>query len=129
MTPWQEALSQRGASFDGVEISGFGDPAGELAAAREAAVVCDLAPLAALRVSGADAEAFLQGQLTGDVTTLDDGASQYSAWCSPKGRVLANFLLRRSNGETFELILPAPLLEQRFRLRRVGKDGHFPEVL
>ena len=111
MTPWQEALSQRGASFDGVEISGFGDPAGELAAAREAAVVCDLATLAALRVSGADAEAFLQGQLTGDVTTLDDGASQYSAWCSPKGRVLANFLLRRSNGETFELILPAPLLE------------------
>src|SRR5215471_11473150 len=111
MTPWQEALSQRGASFDGNEISTFGDPATELAAARDEAVLCDLAPFAALRVAGPDAEAFLQGQLTSDVTTLDFGASQYSAWCSPKGRVLANFLLRRDNAEKFELILPAPLLE------------------
>ena len=111
MTSWQEALSERGASFDGAEVSGFGDPAGELAAARDAAVVCDLAPFAALRVAGPDAEAFLQGQLTSDVATLDYGTSQYSAWCSPKGRVLANFLLRRSDGTTFELILPAPLLE------------------
>jgi folate-binding protein YgfZ len=111
MTPWQEALSQRGASFEGAEISAFGNAAAELAAARDAAVLCDLAPLAALRVAGPDAEAFLQGQLTSDLTTLDYGSSQYSAWCSPKGRVLANFLLRRSSGQTFELILPAPLLE------------------
>lgn len=111
MTPWQEALSQRGASFDGSEISTFGDPAAELAAARDESVLCDLAPFAALRVAGPDAEAFLQGQLTSDLTTLDYGANQYSAWCSPKGRVLANFLLRRDNAETFELILPAPLVE------------------
>jgi folate-binding protein YgfZ len=111
MTPWQEALSRRGASFDGVEISGFGDPAGELGVARDAAVLCDLAPFAALRVAGPDAESFLQGQVTSDVTALDVGTSQYSAWCSPKGRVLASFLLRRSNRETFEMILPAPLHE------------------
>ena len=61
-------------------------------------------------MSGADAEAFLQGQLTSDVAELASGASQYSAWCSPKGRVLANFLLRRIDGASFELLLPDTLL-------------------
>jgi folate-binding protein YgfZ len=109
MTPWQQALIGRGASFDGGEVAEFGDRAAELAAAREAAVVCDLGPLAALRVGGPDAEAFLQGQFTNDVAALVPGASQYSAWCSPKGRVLANFLLRRIDGTTFELLLPEPV--------------------
>ena len=110
MTHWHEALSARGASFDGSVVSEFGDPAAELAAARDAAVLCDLAPVAVLRISGPDAEAFLQGQFTNDVAALDPGATQYSAWCSPKGRVLANFLLRRIDSATFELLLPAPLL-------------------
>jgi folate-binding protein YgfZ len=110
MTQWHEALSARGASFDGSVVSEFGDPAAELAAARDAAVLCDLAPVAVLRVSGPDAEAFLQGQFTNDVAALAPGGTQYSAWCSPKGRVLANFLLRRIDSATFELLLPAPVL-------------------
>lgn len=110
MTHWQQALSARGASFDGFVVSGFGDPAAELVAARDAAVLCDLAPVAALHIAGPDAEAFLQGQFTNDVSALAPGATQYSAWCSPKGRVLANFLLRRIEPASFELLLPAPLL-------------------
>jgi folate-binding protein YgfZ len=109
MTPWHERLLARGARFNGVALASFGDPAAELAAARDAAVLCDLEPLAALRVHGRDAEAFLQGQVTSDVAALASGAAQYSAWCTPKGRVLANFLLRRLNEETFELLLPEPL--------------------
>ena len=31
---------------------------------------------------------------------------QYSAWCSPKGRMLANFVVRRSAESSFELLLP-----------------------
>ncbi|HSS69539.1 MAG TPA: folate-binding protein [Casimicrobiaceae bacterium] len=110
MTHWHESLSDRGASFDGAVVSGFGNSAAELAAARDAAVLCDLAPVAALRITGPDAEAFLQGQFTNDVSALAPGATQYSAWCSPKGRVLANFLLRRIDATTFELLLPALLL-------------------
>lgn len=110
MTPWHQRLLARGASFEGTVVAGFGDTASELGAARDAAVVCDLRPLACLRVAGPDAEEFLQGQVTSDVTELAPGASQYSAWCSPKGRVLANFLVRRVDLETFELLLPEPLL-------------------
>jgi folate-binding protein YgfZ len=109
MTPWHERLLAHGARFNGMAVADFGDPASELAAARDAAVLCDLEPLSALRVHGPDAEAFLQGQVTSDVAALASGAAQYSAWCTPKGRVLANFLLRRIDGQTFELLLPEPL--------------------
>lgn len=111
MTAWIDFLLTRGASFDGVAVASFGDPAGELAAARDAAVVCDLAPLAALRVTGPDAASFLQGQVTSDVRALVPGSLQLSAWCSPKGRVLANFIVRRIDVERFELLLPRLLLE------------------
>jgi hypothetical protein len=111
LSHWTDFLLARGASFDGAAVAAFGDPEGELVAARDAAVVCDLGPLAALRVSGTDAAAFLQGQLTSDVGELAPGSMQLSAWCSPKGRVLANFVLRRIDADGFELLLPRLLLE------------------
>ena len=55
--------------------------------------VARLGSLAVLRVSGTDALAFLQGQLTADVGEVGPAASRLAAWCSPKGRVLATFRL------------------------------------
>ena len=49
--------------------------------------------LTVLRVSGRDALAFLQGQLTADVGEVGASASRIAAWCSAKGRVLALFRL------------------------------------
>ena len=49
--------------------------------------------LTVLRVSGADAHAYLQGQLTSDVGEISESVSRLAAWCSPKGRVLALFRL------------------------------------
>ena len=49
--------------------------------------------LTVLRISGRDALAFLQGQLTADVGEVGASASRIAAWCSPKGRVLALFRL------------------------------------
>jgi hypothetical protein len=106
---WSDFLIAHGATFDQDRVASFGDPAAELVAARDRAILCDLSSLAVLRVGGPDAEAFLQGQFTNDVAVLGPGSTQYSAWCSPKGRMLANFLLRRSGESTFELLLPASL--------------------
>jgi hypothetical protein len=111
MTSWTEFLLRRGATLDGPAVTRFSAPEEELAAARDAAVVCDLTPLAAMRVAGADAAAFLQGQFTSDVAALVTGSAQYSAWCSPKGRMLANFLLLRTEATTFELLLPASMID------------------
>ena len=55
--------------------------------------VARLGSFAVLRASGADALAFLQGQLTADVAEVGAAASRLAAWCSPKGRVLATFRL------------------------------------
>jgi tRNA-modifying protein YgfZ len=110
MSVWTEFLAARGAVFDRESVASFGDPPAELSAARDRAVVCDLAPLGVLRVAGADAADFLQGQLTSDVLALVPGAAQLGAWCSPKGRMLASFLVRRSDA-VFELMLPATLLD------------------
>jgi hypothetical protein len=80
-----------------------------------------------LRCEGPDAEAFLQSQLSSDVAALSPGGAQWSAWLSPKGRVLALILLWRRDNEVFELLLPdhpaeslAPALS-RFILRRKAK--------
>ncbi|HEY1438675.1 MAG TPA: folate-binding protein [Casimicrobiaceae bacterium] len=109
MASWTEFLVRRGATFDGHAVTHFCAPEEELTTARDAAVVCDLTPLAAMRVAGPDAAAFLQGQLTNDVTDLASGMAQYSAWCSPKGRMLVNFILLRTEATTFELLLPVSM--------------------
>jgi len=73
-------------------------------------VFCKLDQFGLLRFSGADAQAFLHAQLTCDVAALAPERATYGAYCTPKGRVVASFLLWRS-GEDFFMQLPVPLLE------------------
>ncbi len=54
--------------------------------------LCDLSHLGLLEISGADAVTFLQGQVTNDVKLLTGNNAHYSAYCNPKGRMLALFL-------------------------------------
>lgn len=76
-----------------IEPEGAADP--DLAAARSGSVFAPLDHLGVLQFSGEDAESFLQGQLSCDVANLGLRSSTYGAYCSPKGRMLANFLLWR----------------------------------
>lgn len=55
-------------------------------------ILCDLSHLGLLEISGTDAAAFLQGQVTNDVKLLTDENAHYTAYCNPKGRILALFL-------------------------------------
>ena len=55
-------------------------------------VLCDLSHLGLLEISGADAVTFLQGQVTNDVSLLNGSNAHYTAYCNPKGRMLALFL-------------------------------------
>lgn len=64
----------------------------------------------ALRVGGADAEPFLQGQLSADLRALTPDRPLWASYNSPKGRMLAVTQLRR-NGEHIELHLPRALIE------------------
>ncbi|MGH8457403.1 MAG: YgfZ/GcvT domain-containing protein [Stenotrophobium sp.] len=63
-----------------------------------------LGQLAYLHVSGADAEAFLQGQLSSDIRLLTAERAQISSFNSPKGRMLAVLhLFRHGDGVVMEL--------------------------
>ena len=61
-----------------------------------------------IKIDGADAAGFLHGQFTTDVTGLASGRAGLSAWCDPKGRVIATFILTRLE-EAFWLLLPQTL--------------------
>ena len=73
----------------------------DLAAARSASVLALLSHLGVLQFSGEDAETFLQAQLSCDVSKVGLRSSAYGAYCSPKGRMLANFLLWREEAGFF----------------------------
>ena len=52
-----------------------------------------------IAVRGPDAIAFLHAQLTSEVVGLASSHTQYSGYCTPKGRLLATFLLWRMDDE------------------------------
>ena len=61
---------------------------------------------AVVAFQGPDALAFAHAQVMNDVRPLDDGQWQWSGWLSPKGRVLALFVLLRRSPESLWLVLP-----------------------
>lgn len=83
-------------------------PQAQAHAVRHGSTVCRIERFAVLRVSGEDAPAFLQGQLSNDVRALDGRLAQYSSYSTPKGRVMASFLLWRQ-AEAFFLLLSADI--------------------
>jgi len=86
-------------------------------AARDAAVVCTLDAISVIAVEGPDATTFLQGQLSNDVDALADDRCQLSSHNSPKGRMLANFVLWREPGPRYIALLPTEVAEgERKRL-------------
>jgi hypothetical protein len=70
--------------------------------------ILQLTRFSALRCSGPDASQFLHGQLTCDVAALQPGTSTYGGYCTPKGRLLATFILI-ADAESFLLILPSSI--------------------
>lgn len=77
----------------------------------------DLSSLGLIAIRGTDAVTFLQGQFTNDARKLAQHRAQYSGICSPKGRLLSNFLLWQ-HGDTIYLQLPMAL--QPFLLKRLS---------
>ncbi|OOF84225.1 hypothetical protein BKG92_00725 [Rodentibacter ratti] len=63
-----------------------------------------------IEVHGADAEKYLQGQLTTDVIALAGGATTITAHCDPKGKVNAIFRLLKVSSEQFFLLVRKDLL-------------------
>ncbi len=73
--------------------------------------ITDLAHLGFLRVAGEDAGDFLQNLTSNDVRRLDEKSAQYNSLCSPKGRMLASFLVFRMDGD-YILQMPKEMVDR-----------------
>ena len=81
----------------------------EAASTERSAAFAVLPGFGVIEVAGLDAASFLQGQLSSDVGALAEGRAQYSSVNSPKGRMLANFVLGRTGPDRFAIVLAADL--------------------
>lgn len=107
---WQSFLHSQGAHVEQGAVQYFADPAAELAAAKNGTIVADLSQLGLIAFRGEDTVAFLQGQLTNDVRQLQANTAQWNGYCSPKGRLLGNFLMWRQ-GDDYVLQLSGDIRE------------------
>ena len=81
----------------------------------------------ALTIQGVDAEKFLQGQLTLDVSKLEiEGRRLPTAICDLKGRVQFGLWIQRRAEDAFELIVSADL--QDSLVKHIKKYGAFSKI-
>ncbi len=71
-------------------------------------LIIDLSHLTLVRISGEDAESFLQSQLSNDIESLHSNQAQLQAYCNPKGRVSAVVRLMKCR-DGFWMLVPADL--------------------
>ncbi|MEE9395407.1 MAG: hypothetical protein V3V31_00200 [Methylococcales bacterium] len=73
--------------------------------------ICPIFGFEILSVSGKDAETFLQGQSTCDISKIDETSFSLGAFCDPKGRVLATFWVSRRD-DNYWLVIAADLVDK-----------------
>lgn len=128
---WKAFLEDNGAEFDAAGVvTSFGSPRRELSVALTGNVFADLSDITVIAAHGRDIQTFLQGQFSNDVTNVSASRSQLSSYCTPKGRMLANFrLFARDDG--IYIALPAALSEtflQRLRMFVLMSDVTLEDV-
>ena len=95
---WKKFLAEQttGITAHGAECSGT--------------LLCDLGQFGTLRVSGAEAQTFLQNLLSNDIREVSATQAQFSSFNTAKGRMLATLLIWR-DGDDYLLQLPDTLTE------------------
>ncbi len=81
----------------------FGDVEMEYTAIRNAATVYDLCPMTKYRVTGPDAQRYLDRLTTRNVAKLAVGAVQYTCWCDDAGQIIDDGTLFRHGPQDFLL--------------------------
>lgn len=113
---WQDFLTEQKAQFDDTgAVSQFEFPELERVLIKHGPVMTSLAHQALVRVSGEEAQAFLQGQLSNDITQVNEEAAQFSSYNDPQGQVLALFLIFMHDGDyflSFDGSLREPILKR-----------------
>lgn len=98
---WKKFLLSSDAKIDNDIVENFGLSINEEQSAYSNIIIADLSHYSLIEASGDDVIEFLQGQLTNDIKLVTDSSGQLSAYCNPKGRILANFRIFKRNEHYF----------------------------
>jgi folate-binding protein YgfZ len=107
---WIAFLGSHGARLAADTVSDFGVPSEEQNAVAAGSVLADLSSLAVLAFVGENSADFLQAQLSCEVKALAQDRCVYGSYNTPKGRMLASFLLWRRDG-AYDMLLSRSVLE------------------
>lgn len=106
---WFKFLTEEGIAIENEQVA----PTGEIstkAYSLESTYICDLSKLGLIRASGDEAQSFLHGQFTNDLSNVSSSLSQLSSYCNPKGRMLSIFRIFKRDAN-YLLTLPRDVLE------------------
>jgi len=81
-------------------------------------VICELKEVSIIKITGKDANDFLQGQFSNDANALENGNVQFNSYNSPKGRMYASFYLTKLN-DHFYMIIPTEISEMLLKRLRM----------
>lgn len=119
MNTWNQLLTQQGARGTEAAPQQLRDFGRELTAAELAnGFAAPLTDLGLIALNGEESASFLHNQLTNDVEHLAPDMARLAGYCTPKGRLLATFLMWR-NAETIFLQLPRaiqPAMQKRLQM-------------
>ena len=107
---WKSFIEHAGAEFGKDRVLSFGNPDQERRIINSGNILCDLSHYGLISIYGDEAEHFLQGQFTSDISQVNATHSQLGSYCNPKGRMLANFRIFKRD-ETLYITLPYELHE------------------
>lgn len=96
---WLSFLAAQGARIDANETHDFGDALAELQACRSDTVISPLTQYGLIRASGEDAATYLHNLLSNDIQHLGPQHAMRASFCSPKGRMMADFLIWREGAD------------------------------
>jgi folate-binding protein YgfZ len=105
----ETVLRDLGAVFEGGSVRNFGDQARELAMVENGGYMADLSHFGLVEFSGPDATEFLHNQLSCEVKGLPADHCTLGSYCTPKGRMLASFLLWRQR-DAWNMLLDRAIL-------------------
>lgn len=121
---WQKFLTAQQLSIIENRISTGHDPADEARRCLNENVLTAITQFGLIQATGNDCQTFLQGQLSNDVKLASDTRTILAAYCSAKGRMLADFrIIGIENG--YLLQCPAEILAstlQRLRMFILSSD-------
>ncbi|ATE59908.1 CAF17-like 4Fe-4S cluster assembly/insertion protein YgfZ [Thauera sinica] len=108
MTAWTDHLARQGARPNGAAVA-FADAETEARAAAEGTIAVPLLHLGVIRSTGPDSATFLHNLVSNDVLRLAADDAAWNSFNSPKGRMIASFLMW-SEAEGHALALSADIL-------------------